>query len=100
MDKNIGNNISKNLSDKYCQKRLDYPKQSATDALKTASKRAIQKTAGATVDLTGNKLMINLQRSHEVHHRIVQRQLIVKQEYQKIYIYLQSTGRKLLMMED
>ena len=95
MDKNIGNNISKNLSDKYCQKRLDYPKQSATDTLKTASK-----AAGATVDLTGNKLMINLQRSHEVHHRIVQRQLIVKQEYQKKYIYLQSTGRKLLMMED
>ena len=83
MDKNIGKNISKNLSGKHCQKLLDYPKQSATDALKTASKRAIQKTPGATVDLIGNKLMINLQSSQEVNQRIVQRQLTVKQEYQK-----------------
>ena len=41
MDKNIGNNISKNLSSKYSQKLLDHAKQSATDVLKTASKRAI-----------------------------------------------------------
>ena len=31
-------------------------KKSATDARKTASKRAIQKTAEATVDLVGNKI--------------------------------------------
>ena len=30
-------NISKNLSSKYSQKLLDHAKQSATDALKTAS---------------------------------------------------------------
>ena len=40
MSRNIGNNISKNLSSKYSQKLLDYAKQSVTDALKTASKRA------------------------------------------------------------
>ena len=34
--------MSKNLSSKYSQKLLDHAKQSATDALKTASKRAIQ----------------------------------------------------------
>ena len=31
-------------------------KKSATDAVKTASKRAIQKTAEATGDLIGNKI--------------------------------------------
>ena len=39
--KNIGKNISKNVSCKYSQKFLDHDKQSATYALKTASKRAI-----------------------------------------------------------
>ena len=42
MWKNIGKIISKNLSSKYSQKLLDYAKQSANDALKTSSKRAIQ----------------------------------------------------------
>ena len=53
--KNIGKNISKNISSKYSQKLLDHAKQSATDALKTSSKRVIQKTAGATGDLIGKK---------------------------------------------
>ena len=52
MDKNI----SKNLSCKYCQKRLDHAKQSTTDALKTASKRVIRKTAETTGDLIENKI--------------------------------------------
>ena len=43
------------MSGKYNQKLLDHAKQSATDVFKTASKRAIQKTAGATGDLNGNK---------------------------------------------
>ena len=38
------------------QKLLDHAKQSATDVFKTASKRAIQKTAEATGDLIGNKI--------------------------------------------
>ena len=45
MGRNIGKNISKNSSSKYSQKLLDHAKKSATDALKTASKRVIQKTA-------------------------------------------------------
>ena len=55
MIKNIGKNISKNLSGKYSQRLLVHAKQSATDVLKTASKRAIQKPAEATDDLIGNK---------------------------------------------
>ena len=38
------------------QKLLDHAKQSATDALKTSSKRVIRKTAEATDDLIGNKI--------------------------------------------
>ena len=44
-------NISKN------QRLLAHDKQSAADVLKTASKRAIQKTVDATSDLIGNKIV-------------------------------------------
>ena len=36
MGKNIGKCISKNLSGKYSQKRLDHVKKSTIDAIKTA----------------------------------------------------------------
>ena len=49
-------NMGKSLSNKYGQKLLDSAKKSTTDAIKTASKRAIQKTAKATGDLIGNKI--------------------------------------------
>ena len=49
-------NIGKSLSNKCGQKLLDSAKKSTTDAIKTASKRAIQKTAEATGDLIGNKI--------------------------------------------
>ena len=45
-----------NLSNKYGQKLLDSCRKSTTDAIKTVSKRAIQKTAVATGDLIGNKI--------------------------------------------
>ena len=48
-------NMDKGLSDKYGQKRLDSANKSTTDAIKTASKRAIQKKAEATRDVIGNK---------------------------------------------
>ena len=49
-------NMSKSSSSKYSQKLLDIAKKSTTDGIKTASKRAIQKTAEATGDLIGNKI--------------------------------------------
>ena len=49
-------NMGKILSNKYGQKILDRAKKSTTDAIKTASKRAIQKTAKTTGDLIGNKI--------------------------------------------
>ena len=48
--------FAKNVSNKYSQKIIDTAKKSTTDALKTASKRAIQKTAEATGALIGNKI--------------------------------------------
>ena len=49
-------NMGKSLSNKYGQKLLNSAKQSTTDAIKTASKRAIQKTAESTGDLIGNTI--------------------------------------------
>ena len=43
------------MSNKYSQKPLDGAKNTI-DAIKTASKRAIEKTAEATGDLIGNKI--------------------------------------------
>ena len=48
--------MGKSLSNKYGQKPLDSAKESTTDAIKTASKRAIQKIAEATGDVIGNKI--------------------------------------------
>ena len=51
------NKVAKNLSNKYGQKLLGNAKKSTTGAIKTDSKRAIQKTAEATGDLIGNKIV-------------------------------------------
>ena len=48
--KNMGKNV----------KLFNHAKQSATNALKTASKRAIQETAEAAVDLIENKITDNI----------------------------------------
>ena len=49
-------NMGKLLSNKYGRKRLDSAEKPTIDAIKTASKRAIQKKAEATGDLIGNKI--------------------------------------------
>ena len=49
--------FARSMSNKYGRKLVDTAKKSATDAIKTASKRAIQKTAEATGDLIGNKIV-------------------------------------------
>ena len=41
-------------------KNLNQVKQSTTDALKTTSKKVIQKTAEATGDLTANKTAVKI----------------------------------------
>ena len=49
-------NMGKSFSNKYSQKFIDSAKKSTTDAIITASKRVIQKTAEATGDLIDNKI--------------------------------------------
>ena len=100
--KNIGKNLTKNLSGKYTQKLLDH----ATDALKTTSKRVIQKTAAATGDLMDNKIADAVAKSYhgkitrkfqEIHNKIIQGQLQISmiKKYLKKYIHLQKKDSKL-----
>ena len=66
--RNIGTHatkVAKNMTNKYGQKLADTAKKSSTDAIKTASKRAIQKTAEAIGDQLAIKLLIRLQ----VHYK-------------------------------
>ena len=92
-------NIGRNLSNKYAQKLVDTAKKSATDALKTASRRAIQKAAEATGDFVGNKIVDkitscskNLQITQKSCNQIKQ---IMK--YQNKDICLHKKDNKLLM---
>ena len=98
--RNIGTHatkVAKNTSNKYGQKLADTTKKSAADATKTASKRAIRKTAEAIGDLVGNKIADKitstsrkyLKKKHAMksHHQL---RLIMK--YQKKDIYLQKKG--------
>ena len=48
--------FARSMSNKYGKKIVDTDKKSTTDAIITASKRAIQETAEATGNLVGNKL--------------------------------------------
>ena len=48
--------LAKNISNKYGKKFVDSAKKTATDTIKTASKRGIEKTAEATGDLISNKI--------------------------------------------
>lgn len=47
--------LNKKVSVKYSQKHLNHGKESATDPLKSVSKRAIKKTVEIIGDLIGNK---------------------------------------------
>ena len=96
------------MSGKYSQKVLDQAKKSATDALKTSSKRSIPKTGGATGDLIGNKIADVVAMSYDkritkiskIHKRIIQRQLQMRiiKKYAKKDIYLQTKDKNVLMM--
>ena len=48
---------------------LDHTKQSTTDALKTVSKRAIQKTVEESGDLIGNKIADRITKASETSPR-------------------------------
>ena len=81
--KSIGRFIGKNISGKYSQKLFGHAKQSATNTLKAASWEAIEKTAEATGDLFGKKMikwhMITFKRLHLLKEMI--KQLIITTLY-------------------
>ena len=66
--------MSKNISGKYSQKLIDHAKQSATEHLKLLQKEQFR-IAETTGDLLGTKILMVLQGSQELYHRIVQRHL-------------------------
>ena len=64
------------MNNKYSQKLFDNAKKSTTNAIKTVSKRAIQKTAEATGDLIGNKIIdkiTNTSKSSKELHSVERR---------------------------
>ena len=92
-------NMSKTLSNKYGQKLLNIAKSTA-DGIKTASKRAIQKTAKGTGDLIGNKIadkrttLSRKKSTKELHNNNddetkekIQKELLIK----KIHIFRRKT---------
>ena len=85
----MGKHFGKNI---YRQKHLDHAKQPATDALKTSSKRVLQKTLVI-------KLLIELQKFQKIHNKINQRQLQICMimKYLKKNMYLQKKDKKLSM---
>ena len=61
--------LTKNISNKCSQKLVDSAKKSETDAIETASKTAIQKSAEETGDLIGNKIADKITSSSKKSHK-------------------------------
>ena len=72
--KNIGKILSENLRGEYTQEHLGHAKQSATDALKTFSKRIIKKKQQEQLAIW---LVVKtlIKKSQKLHNRTTQKQL-------------------------
>ena len=91
-------NMGTHLSNKYSQKLLYTAKKSTTDAVKTASKRAIQKTAEATSYLTGNKIADKITNvSKKTQNNESEAGRASPKDVPKKDTYLQKKDNKLLM---
>ena len=89
-------NIGKNITNKYSQKLADNAKNSAIDAIKTTSKRVIQKTAEATDDLIGNKIADKIiSVSTELHSKrskeLPSNELVIKYQKKDMYTSTRKT---------
>ena len=74
-----------------------FAKKSTTDTTKTALKRAIQKTAAATGDLIGKKMVDKITNVSKESKNNKIMKLIMNQKHQKNDTYLQKKDNKLLM---
>ena len=83
------------MSNKYGQKHFDTDKKSTTDAIKTAFKRAIQKTEEATTDLIGNKIADKIAVVSK-KNLLIKIMMMQNQQLTKKDIYHQKKGNKLL----
>ena len=83
------------MSNKYGQKRFDTDKKSTMDAIKTAFKRAIQKTEEATTDLIGNKIADKIAGVSK-KNLLIKIMMMQNQQLTKKDIYHQKKGNKLL----
>ena len=95
-------NTGKNISSKYSQKLVDTTKISATDAIKTAPKREIQKTAEATGDLIGIKIADKITSvSTELHLKKSSRELSSNEANNEIpkERYISPQGRQQIVNE-
>ena len=81
------------------QKFLDHVKKSAADALKTSSKRVIQKTAEATGDLIGNKIANRITKvsKNSQQNNLEKVQTSMRKKYLKKDTYLQKKDKKIWM---
>ena len=84
-------NMGKYLSDKYGQKLLDSAKKSTADAIKTASKREIQKIAEANGDIADKITSLSKKSSSNNNDNGVELTTHKKD------IHLQKKDNKLLM---
>ena len=94
--------MGKSLNNKYGQKLLDSAKKSTTDAIKTVSKRGIQKIAEATGDLIGHKIAdkitsVSKKKSTNNNNNNDDDDHDVELTTHKKDTYLQKKDRKLLM---
>ena len=85
MGKNIGNHISKSLTGKYIQKRLDDLKQSETDALTDSSKRVIQKTEEVSRDLIEKKIANRITKVSKISQQNISK-AVTNEYYEKIIL--------------
>ena len=88
-----------NLRSKYGQKPLDSANKSTTDAITTASKRTIQKTAEENGDLIRNKSadkITSVSKKSE-NHKITK--IMMNQKHQKKDISPEKRHNKLFMIK-
>ena len=92
--KDIGNGISINTSSKHFEIFLDHAKKSATDAIKTASKSAIRKSADIPSDFIGNKIADKITKVSRTSPQDTSETVTSKAKYIYIYIYIYPEKKK------
>ena len=86
-----------NFNSKYGKKLTDTAIKTGKDFATTAGKKIVHKSAEATGDLIGNKLLIKVQ-VHQKNRKMKKySQLKLIMKYQKRDIFLQKKGNKLLI---